>query len=140
MIEAQLAYAAGIIDGEGHIGSQNQNYPNPLVQVCMVAPQVIDFLHDNFGGGRTRNNRDMYVWYLTGKQVAPFLYQILPYLLVKRNAALLAIRLSEMIGPGGQSKLVSEVEHLMRLKLHWAIKDQNALYNKGVKTFDETNR
>lgn len=142
MTDTQLAYIAGIIDGEGHVGSQltgGGEYPNPLVQVCMVAPHVIEFLHLHCGGGCTRNNKDLFVWYVTGKAVADFLTVILPYLLIKKTAAELAIKLSSMIGEGGRSKLVTDAEKLTRLKIHWAIKEQNALYNKGVKTL-ETNR
>ena len=55
-----LAYAAGIVDGEGYIGIRkgkptasriNFSY-DLMVAIAMTDKEIIEWFHDNFGGGK----------------------------------------------------------------------------------------
>jgi hypothetical protein len=95
MKEIDLAYAAGIIDGEGSI-SIVKNKDNRcirgytyrlVIMVSMVTPEIPHWLHDLFGG-RLATQRRLYTthamdithWCLSARQSLKFLQLILPYL------------------------------------------------------------
>lgn len=113
--EIDLAYAAGIIDGEGSIGVySNKDKRVTLgkkfrltVQVGMSDPQPIDFLHYVFGGssttvnGRQSGYRLRYLWALSTQQAKGFLIAILPYLKGKREQAEVAIQFQKHLRPKG---------------------------------------
>jgi hypothetical protein len=91
MNEIDLAYIAGIIDGEGSIGinkiknynGTNTTYYRLLVQVCMVEGCIPQWLCDAFGA-------------------VSFLKVILPYLKIKKEQAEIAIEFqSQRMKSGG---------------------------------------
>lgn len=100
-----LAYAAGIIDGEGCIGIYgNKDKRIPLgkyyrltVQVGMSDKEPVEFLYRTFGGslseanGRKPTYRTRYHWCLAARQARKFLELVKPYLKSKQNQAELAI-------------------------------------------------
>lgn len=109
MTPETLAYTAGLIDGEGHIGisgikpggerKRPIHYLAVIISMCDLP--IIEWLHNTFGGSianRTnqpsRQNgrcRPQWAWSLHGSNAQIFLEQILPYLQVKRRQAELAI-------------------------------------------------
>jgi len=104
--DALLAYAAGIIDGEGsisiyHIPRDNGRKRCALrVIVGNTDPWLIRFLQVNFGGSvhcrhlhlRNPNHNDCWIWTATTTQAGQFLYKILPYLCLKRSQAEIALK------------------------------------------------
>ncbi len=103
--ETDLAYAAGIIDGEGsimlrrtRIAARGSVYPAWYARVCvdMTDSHVPLWLHDTFGGvmraiPTKTANRERLVWMLTRLEARNFLELIRPYLKQKgRQADLLA--------------------------------------------------
>ena len=113
---AIIAYAAGIIDGEGCISSsirrrEDGRLANVVrVHVTMCTARVPRWLQDNFGGslhrypaygrqGTSRRERD--VWALSGRRAAPFLEAILPYLKEKQDQARIALEIISMLGRWG---------------------------------------
>lgn len=107
----ELAYTAGIIDGEGCIKifkvlaeKINRNFDRYTlnVQVDMVNKDIILWLHERYKGSihfhkkRNPKHNDSWRWYLCSQQAASFLKLILPYLIVKKNNALNAIEFSEV--------------------------------------------
>ena len=106
----QLAWAAGFIDGDGFITIQNRNtkhkdkvYTGTYLRVgaCQASQKPLEVLQTLFGGSiRVKNsgpNKDNYnrkpqwVWTLSTEEASNCLKQILPYLVHKREVALLGL-------------------------------------------------
>lgn len=102
MNERDLAYAAGLIDGEGCFGlaeektSQRPSH-RPYIAVTMTVEAPVRWLHDLFGVGSIRHTpakpprREKWTWRANGagaRQVADLL---LPHLMVKGLPAYLVI-------------------------------------------------
>ena len=101
-----LAYAAGIIDGEGHITIQKYNNPacrvgfhyGLCITVGMGDPTVPKWLHKTFGGSfgiyppGKRGKKNRHIWRLTTRKADMFLKLILPYLKEKVEQARIAIK------------------------------------------------
>uniref|UniRef100_A0A6M3L512 Putative HNH homing endonuclease n=1 Tax=viral metagenome TaxID=1070528 RepID=A0A6M3L512_9ZZZZ len=113
--ETDLAYAAGIIDGEGNIGVySNRNKAatfglvyRMLVQVGMCEIGSVLFLKEIFGGSLTMqkptssSRRQRFHWCISTQQACIFLEAILPYLKIKQPQALLAMEFQERKKPRG---------------------------------------
>jgi hypothetical protein len=106
-----LAYAAGIVDGEGTIGVVHQGgRRRPMVTVTVVntSREVIDWFTSEFGGKvYLRNNprfgsKQIYTWTIARlRDVQAFLQAIRPYLIIKKITALNALRVvAEVIKAG----------------------------------------
>ena len=103
MKKTDLAYVAGIIDGEGwirihnrKIKNGNQNYALQ-VGVGMTNECLINWLKFCFGGSvlqrnQIGNRKTRYDWALATKQAGDFLKLVLPYLKIKRPQAELALK------------------------------------------------
>lgn len=99
----ELAYVAGLIDGEGHIGlrvgksaHQTAVYREVLLAVGMTDEGIIRELHDQFGGylhveERADGHRTMYRWQLTSDRAVEVLRSIQPWLRVKSEQAAIVI-------------------------------------------------
>lgn len=99
-----LAYAAGIVDGEGCIVAKRsavkfRGFPaySLSVIVGMADPEAVDWLKGTFGGyiygydQKGAGKRPMHRWMLSGLRCQYFLKLLLPYLKVKRDQAEVAI-------------------------------------------------
>lgn len=87
--EWQLAYLAGLFDGEGCITRANGR---PIIQIGMTDGPVISWLGSIGGTVRVEqppgNRKPLYRWrVLAANEVEDFLRAIYPYLRVKRAAA-----------------------------------------------------
>lgn len=99
-----LAYTAGLIDGEGYMGliphSVTKNSYSPKVKVASTTMELVQFLHNNFGGHLDKlrissqsNHKSSAMWTLSnGINVGPFLEKLLPYLKVKNKQANLILK------------------------------------------------
>ena len=101
----KLAYAAGIIDGEGSIqirrviGKNGEVSPryDLTVKVSNTNPKMIEFLSVTFGGRsmlesmRGGKHRPVYRWNLVGERCQWFLKIIKPYMVCKQDQVDLAI-------------------------------------------------
>lgn len=104
--ETEVAYLAGLIDGEGCIRLQAQRTNKgkyysftvsmSIAMVCNPCP--LPELHDKLGGtlsvwDRKKDGwKDCYRWALYGAKLVPLLQAILPYLKVKHKQCVLAIQ------------------------------------------------
>ena len=110
-----LAYAAGIIDGEGCIqiikGRKSKygvHYHYTLViRVAMADPEPILWLKQTFGGGlsyiksyKTRE-KGMYRWSIGARKAKDFLNFISPYLKAKQGQADIALEFQSLKKPPG---------------------------------------
>jgi hypothetical protein len=130
--QTKLAYAAGIIDGEGCIciyqkKIRNGKYAGILknyhlqVIVTQKDGKLIDWLIGNFGGSAYLHWKGTptgysHEWVLNYQNAAKFLKQILPFLIYKKSQAEVAIRFQGRINVG-QMKL-NEHELSIRQKLY----------------------
>ncbi|MBA7574810.1 hypothetical protein ES708_16625 [subsurface metagenome] len=110
MNEIDLAYAAGIVDGEGYIQIQRHKRSDysagyhyyMAVAVVMVDPLVPIWLEQTFGGSlynyerKEPNAQPYYRWTTGTKKAQWFLELILPYLKTKRAQAEIAIEFQKM--------------------------------------------
>ncbi len=95
---SKIAWAAGIIDGEGFVGfTKNRNSKRPMADVSNTDTRILYELQKYFGGKiyeqrRTThprpNHKPCWVWRLAGRKVCPFLEMIEPYLISRRDKAL----------------------------------------------------
>lgn len=99
-----LAYAAGIVDGEGYIGiTVNKRSIHCKVMVGMTDPEVPAWLMETFGGGLSfyppRSSggakRGLHQWRVTGAKAEEFCRLLRPYLKVKHRQAELVLRFRE---------------------------------------------
>lgn len=102
MKKIDLAYVAGIIDGEGCIGlylSKKSSYYFIQVAVHMTNEWMITWLSNNFSGSKNvythyrkrANCKPEWAWNITGKKALEFLELIYPYLKLKKAEAEIAI-------------------------------------------------
>lgn len=102
MNKTDLAYAAGLIDGEGCVGvyrnSHNGNY-QLRITVEMTVKRPLDKLYSMFGGrfyykakANMPNHKPAHTWMVFNGNAEKVLKLILPYLLVKDKQAKEAIR------------------------------------------------
>jgi hypothetical protein len=103
----QIAYFAGLFDGEGCIAARlEKNYcrggntmARAKVTVAMTDPRPLRMLQDAFGGSlkskppKESHHKTKWTWWLGSAASRDFLEQLLPYLVVKKDEAILAIEL-----------------------------------------------
>ncbi len=107
MTEIELAYIAGIVDGEGCIGiyhrldtKGNRSY-QLCVQVGNTDKALIEWLHKSFGAymyehkhyscEKIKRKLPSFVWTIVGNQALSFLEIVHPYLRIKKEQAEIAI-------------------------------------------------
>ena len=105
-MKLDIRYLAGLMDGEGCIAIRlRKDMPkNPrnsymlVVQISMTHEGVISAIKKSAGGAmseikwhRRMSNRPAYQWRLYSNAAAEFLEKCLPYLIVKKDEALLGI-------------------------------------------------
>lgn len=101
--ETELAYAAGIVDGEGciFIGNRGGNATPKYtlkVEVCSTTPVVLRWLRNRFGGNITNattpsdKQKPQQRWSVSTAAAGKFLAAIRPYMVIKAEQADLAIQ------------------------------------------------
>lgn len=93
-----LAYAAGIIDGEGHIGAHKNCGTNMklTIEVHMKYSKVPNWLEENIGG-KVRIRKDQtYIWTMRASDSISFIENIKPYLIEKKDQAEVYLQLYDL--------------------------------------------
>lgn len=104
-IQEKLAYLAGIIDGEGNIGinlskkGKWQNCDNYKIRLTISGTdmRLMDWLVENFGGWicakpiYKKEHKKSYNWSLMCSKAGNILEMVLPYLIIKKQQALIAV-------------------------------------------------
>jgi hypothetical protein len=102
---ANLAWAAGIIDGEGCITISYRKKPGVhqlVVKVCCVDDKMCPKLHEIFGGSLWVDKQQRHSWAVTGKRAGEVLEALRPYLVVKQDQADIGIEYAKTIRSKGQ--------------------------------------
>ena len=112
----QIAFLAGIVEGEGsiYIGNFSCNpktgskYYQTNIEVTNTAKNLIDWLYDTFGGRvytytakQTPKNsrRTAYRWIITGERVTHLSEIMLPYMIAKQRQTEIMIKMRETYKP-----------------------------------------
>ena len=105
MISAQ--YAAGFFDGEGCVNCSTNKSGSPFVRILVVNTnlEVLERFKETWGGDINKNYKpkdnwkQAYTWRLSHIAASLFLKEMLPYLVIKKKQAELAIQFTS-IRPG----------------------------------------
>lgn len=113
--ETEIAYAAGIFDGEGHAGIHGHVHRNGTkylwlnVEIANTCLPLLNWLSNKFGGSivaKTKQREDyrqVFVLYFKGPMAATFLEIVLPYLIVKKEVAQACIQFQSTISESRSS-------------------------------------
>ena len=138
-----LAYLAGIIDGEGCIGIEcmaphqkkdgtwirKHNYYTPRLTVINTSQEIMTLLSHFFIGGIFDKRKEIpgrkicYRWHIFGENLEYAIKCLLPYLIIKKEQAELAIKFRETVGKTGW--YVSEETLAIRHNLYQQCKKLN---------------
>ena len=92
--DAEAAYIAGTIDGEGSIlltRNRQDRYPSPQVSVTSTDRELLDWLRKRFRGSIVRKQRRLaihsqaYEWKLTDRRALELLQLVRPFLVIERK-------------------------------------------------------
>lgn len=135
------SYVAGFFDGEGCISSQESWIPgkyekfpriNLQISITNTDKEVLNLIRGRFGGQISKHTKKTgklcYAWKLTGKdKMRVFLLSVLPYLIVKKEQALLALEFIDTLRKEnlGCVPLPKEV-HELRYKIHLALRKRKS--------------
>lgn len=137
MKKVDLAYIAGIVDGEGSIGIYRQHcksgYLSPVLHISVTNTNewLIRYLYFNFGGSilhskRKGNCKDMWKWKLQSQKAAELIDLISPYLKLKKGQADIAASFQRNRYKAGhhhkpkseEKKATEEAQRIVMLKLN----------------------
>lgn len=113
---AQVAYLAGIIDGEGsiYIGNFSSNpktgskYYQTNIEITNTDKNLMDWIVNTFGGRLNtytakqlpkNSRRTVYRWIATGERVTHLAEILLPYLIAKKRQCEIMIKMRETYKP-----------------------------------------
>ena len=126
-----LAYAAGILDGEGSISIVHSSPTSYSLNVTVANTYrpLIEWLVHHFGGTFTRYPatdkwRERFYWRLHGPNAATLLEAILPFMVIKRQQATLAVELVALTV--GRGSTVSDAVNVRRAIIKSEIERLNA--------------
>lgn len=124
------AYFAGLFDGEGTVGIAAPTPSAPrryrlFVRIGMVTPAPLDALQHAYGGSvrETRppsrehpNHRPVWYWQAQDATAAAALHRMRPALIVKRDAADIALRFADLRAPRGKPLTDAQLEERAALR------------------------
>jgi hypothetical protein len=106
MVDTELAYAAGLFDGEGSISlvrQKNNRSHSPQVAVASNDYEVLAWFQTRFGGSivtkqpRKSTHSVSYDWRLTDRRALLFLQLIRPYLVIERKIRRIDLLLNDYL-------------------------------------------
>ena len=106
MVDTELAYAAGLFDGEGSISlvrQKNNRSHSPQVAVASNDLEVLVWFRKRFGGSivtkrpRKSTHSVSYDWRLTDRRALTFLQLIRPYLVIERKIRRIDLLLNDYV-------------------------------------------
>jgi hypothetical protein len=120
---SNLAWAAGILDGEGCLCIAYRKSPGNhqmWVRVVSVDNKMAPKMHELFGGSLWIDKQKRYIWQVTGKLAAATLSVVRPYLVVKGDQADICLAFGDTILANNGSRSdggLLEVREDLRLQL-----------------------
>ena len=104
MRNVDIAWLAGIFDGEGTVWCRWPKRRNVIVEIKMTHKLTIERIHELFPGRMARGQlsgwsiKPQWRWSLDTLGTQKFLVLVLPYLVTKKGEAKIAIRLCDRSG------------------------------------------
>lgn len=152
--DVDLAYAAGLFDGEGSVGvslrkqSGRSVTVTPSIKACiaMVDEDSIRWLSDKFGGhvdttNKSKTGRTIFRWTLHCRKAADFFEMILPYLKLKKERCEVAIQLARRTSSRGAkagmagNEPLPDSEITERTRLALIIREANQRSNPKIASY-----
>jgi len=129
---AGLAWAAGILDGEGCFTisfRKNSGVHQMLLKVVCMDSRMCEKLYELFAGSHWVDGQGRPSWQVTGKKAASVIKQVYPFLVCKKDQADICLQFADTIrAPGKRTKegLYPQREPLRQalMKLHWAHREE----------------
>lgn len=133
-IELKYSYLAGMVDADGCIQIVKRKDCNSyslrlsVSQVCEIVPY---WLLNNFGGKvcgvrpQEEYRRKSYRWYCEATTAMNLIEKMLPYLVLKKERGMVAIKLQTTINENKSRAVVSESINNHRENLYFAMKELN---------------
>lgn len=134
MKKTDLAYAAGIVDGEGCISFcySHKKYQALLVEVTNTNEWLVRWFSFVFGGRTYFQNdkrrvgpkyKPIFRWIIRSTEALEFLKLIYPYLMLKKTQADIAIKFLNMRGRKGrhftaEERLIAEAQSILLRSLN----------------------
>lgn len=127
--EIQMSYLAGFFDGEGcisikrHVKGKATQYV-PSVSMTNTNKEIIELFTTSFGVGKpyyvrpnkyTTNTKASWWWGIFGSKSITIVESLFPYLLVKRQEALILLKFKDLLGSTGVP--ISESNRVQRAEL-----------------------
>lgn len=120
----ESAYIAGIIDGEGCIDitcGEKRKYPQHALRISVgsTSLEMVQFLSKFYPANiklrmpKGNSKKPLWIWCIVTKKAAVCLKEILPYLITKREQALIGIEFQEeiknyqFVGPTSRKRIPS---------------------------------
>lgn len=119
------AYAGGLFDGEGSVEigwNRNKRSMRMRCIVRMTTKAPVEFMQSRFSGslnpGKRGKNRQQWSWVVSSQEAAVFLREVMRYLKVKKEEAMIALEFQEFVGGRrpGQRLTDMDVEKMKTLK------------------------
>lgn len=112
-----LAYAAGILDGEGCIGAWGGSEPFVYIKVTNTDKRLLDWFQAKFGGYVRIKDRKIsnpkwavaWDWYLTRPDTIPFLKKMIPFIKLKQDQLHLAMAIKACIDKHSKPERISKM-------------------------------
>lgn len=140
---SEKAYTAGLLDGEGTIASFTNASGGAFLSISIAQRRderglrLMNWLLVTWGGSineQANHKKGVYVWRLnSGKEQMKFLLKLLPFLIIKKAQARLAIsliitknKLGRILGSGYQNAQPPDDIVIYRLRVVEAIKALNS--------------
>lgn len=134
-----LAFIAGVFEGEGSISivnlvnkSWNKRTDYALkVRISNTDRPLLDWIVDNYDGGKihkatTVNNKIVWAWSVHAKKAELFLQMMMPYLICKKQRALLALDFRKTKDSGHKKWYrIPTVISAIRKKIYLQMKELN---------------
>ena len=145
--DTELAYAAGLFDGEGcidirRIERKSAASRSPSFQLrCSVAMThlpTIELLFNSFGGALMHQRertpyKQLFTWRITDTLCKPFLEAVYPFLKTKKYEAWLALEYEASKTKSVNRKLqLTQEEIALREGFYWALKAAKTEVNLGI--------
>lgn len=144
-MEINLAYAAGLIDGEGSIcllkNGGKLGLRTPALSVSMVVPEPINLMKVTLNGFLREhdppepNRKRQFRWQIKGNPALEALEKIEPYLVIERRRQIARLLLEEYPrqGPGRSSAPIARAAETE--KLFQRMKEINAVRQADVESY-----
>jgi hypothetical protein len=120
--KAKLAYLAGLIDGEGCIGTWQRNgYYYPKLTIGQIMPDIPVWVQFHFGENvrveHRKGGRVIFLWRAGAPWIREILPLVVPYTVGKRAQAKLGIELANYPSKERRKEIAEELHQIKKIRI-----------------------